>query len=68
MTKFWTVYCIGTNGGYKYKHSTEHAAITEAERLAKLHPGKDFVVLEATKLVHTPPSIVIETLQDELPF
>lgn len=30
-----------------YKHPSEAAAVGEAERLARLHPGNTFVVLES---------------------
>jgi hypothetical protein len=41
--KFWMVKGNGPTG---FKHSTKEAAIKEAERLAKVHPGKEFYVLE----------------------
>ena len=42
--KFWMV---KGNGPASFKHSTKEAAIKEAERLANVHPGKEFYVLEA---------------------
>lgn len=42
--KFWMV---KGNGPTSFKHSTKEAAIKEAERLANVHPGKEFYVLEA---------------------
>lgn len=35
-------------GPPRFRHGTESAAITEAERLARQCPGATFVVLEAT--------------------
>lgn len=46
LKSFWLVWnADGRNP--QYRHSTEKAATTEAERLARLHPGQTFVVLES---------------------
>jgi hypothetical protein len=42
--KFWMV---KGNGPTNFKHHTKEAAVAEAERLAKGHPGSEFYVLEA---------------------
>ncbi len=34
-----------------YKHASEYAARGEAERLARVHPGSQFVVLQAMSAV-----------------
>lgn len=46
--KFWMV--LG-NGTPKYRHDSKESAITEAERLAKFFPGRQFVVLESLATV-----------------
>lgn len=46
--KFWMV--VGLGVPY-YKHTTEHSAATEAERLASLNPGEEFTVLESVASV-----------------
>lgn len=42
--KFWMV--LGA-GSPTFRHTTPQSAKTEAERLARLHPNQEFVVLEA---------------------
>ncbi len=44
--KFWPCYVEGTNGGVHYKHYNLHAARKEAERLARINPGKSVYLLE----------------------
>jgi len=46
---FWAVWCP-TAGSPTVRHETESHAIAEAERLARLHQGSEFYVLEATHL------------------
>ena len=46
MTKFWMVLADGTTYT-KHRHVTKGEAIQEAERLAALHHGTVFFVLEA---------------------
>ncbi len=43
--KFWLVWCVD-NGLPSVKHDSHDSACTEAERLARLHPGKRFEVME----------------------
>lgn len=43
--KFWMV--CGSFNSPKYRHNSLDSATNEAERLAKLHPGEKFFVLEA---------------------
>lgn len=52
MDKFWMVWNIG-NRAPTIKHPTEQSARTEAERLAKMNPGQQFAVLEATAVCET---------------
>ncbi|WP_375274480.1 hypothetical protein [Methylorubrum thiocyanatum] len=52
MKPFWMVYGLGQSAP-RYQHSTEAAALREAERLAEVRPGVTFVVLEATQAVRT---------------
>jgi hypothetical protein len=42
--KFWMV---KGNGPTNFKHRSKEAAVKEAERLANVHQGKEFYVLEA---------------------
>lgn len=44
MPRFWMVLGCGTP---VYRHSSKESAVKEAERLAMLSPGDEFVVLEA---------------------
>ena len=50
--RFWMVWNPG-NRAPSFKHKTQDAAKQEAERLAKLHPGKEFVVLQSVGTVRT---------------
>lgn len=45
-TKFWLVWCEA-HGTPTYKHTSLSGAKNEAKRLAMLHPGQTFVVLES---------------------
>ena len=47
MNQFWLVYNPLRNMPRR-QHTHEGSAIREAERLARLHPGETFIVLEAT--------------------
>ena len=47
-SKFWMV--LG-RGQPSYRHATKQAACIEAERLANLHPGEEFTVLESMATV-----------------
>jgi len=48
MEKFWMVWC--ENGGTPTaQHQSLRSAETEAARLARIAPGKNFVVLESVK-------------------
>jgi hypothetical protein len=42
------------------KHETEGEAITEAERLAKLHGGMEFYVMEAKSKSALPPTVTMK--------
>lgn len=50
MKQFWIIWCPQGTNQPSYKHHTEDRAITEAERLARLHPDKEFFVMEAIHL------------------
>ncbi|QVN18966.1 hypothetical protein [Burkholderia pyrrocinia] len=45
-TAFWLVWSPSGAKPPTYRHGTPESAVREAERLAKLHPGETFVVLE----------------------
>ena len=47
--QFWMVYGKG-KAMPTHEHATEQLATAEAERLARNHPGVEFVVLEAVAL------------------
>ncbi len=47
---FWMVYGVGTERP-TVQHKTRTSAEDEAKRLAKLHPGVAFVVLESVSAV-----------------
>lgn len=49
--KFWMV--LGT-GEPLFRHPTKHSARIEAERLARSHPGVEFIVLESLGSVIKP--------------
>lgn len=44
LEKFWMVLGSGTPA---YRHPSKSTAIQEAERLARLNPGEEFVILES---------------------
>lgn len=48
-TVFWMVWNPQRNPP-SHRHSLKHNAVREAERLARLHPGDEFYVLEAVEL------------------
>jgi len=48
MEKFWMVWKENGNGPTR-QHESLKSAEEEAERLSKLEPGKNFVVLESVK-------------------
>ena len=43
---FFVVWCP-SNGPPRVRHATQEAAEKEASRLARMHPGTEFIVLEA---------------------
>ncbi|MBF6987237.1 hypothetical protein [Cupriavidus sp. IK-TO18] len=45
--KFWIVWSPTGMAPPKYRHSGYGSAVTEAERLAREHPGQEFIVLGA---------------------
>lgn len=45
--RFWMVYGLH-QGAPTHRHKTEQSAVTEAKRLARLHPEVEFFVLETT--------------------
>lgn len=46
--KFWMVLGLGTP---TFRHETRDSARVEAERLARINPGQEFVVLESMATV-----------------
>lgn len=67
--QFWAVCCF-ERGGPTVKHQTEHGAIQEAERLARLNPGAKFYVLQAVELrcVDAMQRIDLRDPMREIPF
>ncbi|SDI64940.1 hypothetical protein SAMN04487926_12138 [Paraburkholderia steynii] len=47
QSSFWIVWSPQGVTPPQYRHETLGVAIAEAERLAKLRPGDEFIVLEA---------------------
>lgn len=49
-----------------YRHSSQSAAEKEAERLAKINPGEEFIILKALK------KVVVQSVHwadlEEIPF
>lgn len=73
MTAFWIIWCV--NGGNPtVMHSTRGIAETEAQRLARAFPGKDFVVCAAvvgfkkTDIVRMDYDGLQQILDEEIPF
>lgn len=46
VSPYWLVH---GDGPTNFRHPTEQSAVREAERLARLHPGRVFVVLESVE-------------------
>ncbi len=74
MDPFWMVYGLG-QGQPTFRHPSAYLATREAERLARQHPGKTFVVLEAIGAVRKVDVEVIPIgrgtdadLTDDIPF
>ena len=64
--KFWMVYAPD-GGAPTREHDHSDLAETEAQRLARAHPGRTFVVLEATKAFRKTDVEEIP-LSEEIPF
>jgi len=58
--KFWMI--TGDGNSPKIRHYNRQDAVTEAERLAKTHPGIEFYVLEAVELLTQPVGFVHKKL------
>lgn len=69
-TPFWLVWSPKGERPPKYRHFTVGAATTEAERLARLHPGQTFVVLQsvAARTVDNMVRTVYGPNDSEIPF
>ena len=50
--KFWMI--TGGGNAPKFRHYDRKVAVSEAERLAKAHPGVEFFVMEAVEMVTQP--------------
>lgn len=66
-SKFWLVW---RPDGYvpTKKHESEASAETESRRLAQVHPGKEFYVLEAIKMSTKPEPVETVRLTEDYPF
>lgn len=63
--KFWLVWCPTGTTMPKHKHFTLTNAMTEAARLAALHPGQSFYALEARSVSECPkPAVKTAPLVD----
>lgn len=65
--KFWFVWRVGGDGP-THRHVCEQSAKWEAERLARINPGVEFVVLEATHSVTKNDVLWRELETNEPPF
>lgn len=73
MQKYWMNFVDGERGG-THKHRNLKAAKVEAERLARLNPGKIVTVLESVCFVKidvpTPPPcvwLIVESENQDIP-
>lgn len=65
-----TFFLVWADGGKSptFRHTNMRSAQIEADRLARLDPGVEFIVVEA-KTGHLSPKPALElTLYDEIPF
>ncbi len=68
LEMFWVVW-QPDYGLPKFRHPDESLAIREAERLASLHPGRVFYVMQATHASELPsPQPITRQLEAALPF
>lgn len=68
MNKFWLVWSPQGNNP-AHRHYTESDAERESRRLARLNPGKEFFVLQATKMSkYVEPIATIALADIEVPF
>lgn len=51
-----------------YRHKSVESAIEEAERLAQLNPGEDFVVLEAVGVARVERPQIFQRFEYDIPF
>lgn len=66
--KFWIVWSPTGVRPPLHRHPTQHAAITEAERLARSAPGSEFFVLGAEQLRFVDGMHRVEFLDSETPI
>ncbi len=45
--KFWIIWSPTGHHTPKHRHETWTSAVSEAERLARMHPGSEFIVMGA---------------------
>ena len=65
---FWMVYGAGQRAP-AFQHQSQHAAVTEARRLAQQHPGIRFFVLAAVRgFVLQDPLTEIAMVDEDLPW
>lgn len=67
--KFWMVWRDGGNAP-TYQHWQKSTALAEAERLARLTPGKVFFVMKTTAAVCAPVAEIqhVKLVFDPIPF
>jgi hypothetical protein len=68
MKRFWMVWNVG-NRAPAYKHHSLKDAEIEAERMAKINPGSEFVVLEAVSACkYVTPVTWVQLSDEDIPF
>ena len=68
--QFWLVWSPSGDHSPRVKHATEATAEAEAGRLADLHPGREFYVMQPTMQVVSQRRLVTRFIKDpdEIPF
>ncbi|NIJ18457.1 hypothetical protein FHS95_000126 [Sphingomonas naasensis] len=65
---FWLVWCPSGDHAPRFKHGSVSSAEREAERLADLHPGREFYVVQPTYHVVSQRRLTQRFSTDGIPF